>query len=144
VLTEARIRTISGPAPAVAGLLRVRRGAQRLDLSAELRLDGDEQPVLDDALGVGQVPVVKPGHHDREVLQAGNGADAVGVQQLVAGRLLRGADGKRLVLRGRLQVLGAGMSDGAGKVDAINGKGHHECCDFRRGPCQRRTPVHSG
>lgn len=55
-----------------------------------------------------------------------------------------GVGGKRLILRGRLQVLSSGMSDGAGKVDAINGRGHHECCDFRRGTCQRRTPVHGG
>jgi pyruvate dehydrogenase E1 component len=36
------------------------------------------------------------------------------------------------------------MSDDAGKVDAINGRRHHECCDLRRATCQRRTPVHGG
>jgi hypothetical protein len=63
--------------------------------------------------------------------------------------LLYSMQAARLIsgIQGRLDVLlrdGGSASDGTGKVDAINGKGHHECCDFRTGPCQRRTPVHGG
>ena len=95
-----------GPVPERVGAFGlIRRRPQRLHLRPELRLHrGQETPFRHDKR-VGQLPVVQPGYHHREVGQVGYRAHPVGMQQLIRPQF---AHPQHLVSHGRHPHLATG------------------------------------